>query len=71
MQSRFAAMSTYPMVNPNGKHNHPSPPTLQFGAELRHLGLAARMRECLASPLRSTKQEDFAFFRMVLECGNK
>ena len=35
-------------------------------AERRHPGLAARMRECLASPLRSTKQEDFAFFRMVL-----
>ena len=35
-------------------------------AELRHPGLAARMRECLASPLRSTKEEDFAFFRMVL-----
>ena len=40
-------------------------------AELRHPGLAARMRECLASPLPSTKQEDFAFFRMVLESGNK
>ena len=40
-------------------------------AELRHPGLAARMRECLASPLRSTKEEDFAFFRMVLECGNR
>ena len=25
------------------------------------------MRECLASPLRSTKQEDYAFFGMVLE----
>ena len=35
-------------------------------AELRHPYLAARMRECLASPLRSTKEEDFAFFRMVL-----
>ena len=35
-------------------------------AELRQPGLAARMRECLASPLRSTKQEDYAFFRMVL-----
>ena len=35
-------------------------------AELRQPGLAARMRECLASPLRSTKEEDFAFFRMVL-----
>lgn len=35
-------------------------------AERRHPGLAARMRECLASSLRSTKQEDFAFFRMVL-----
>ena len=40
-------------------------------AERRHPGLAARMRQCLASPLRSTKQEDFAFFRMVLENGNK
>ena len=50
---------------------HPIHPTLQFKAERRHPGLAARMRECLASPLRSTKQEDFAFFRMVLESGNK
>lgn len=50
---------------------HPTNPTLQFKAERRHLGLAAKMRECLASPLRSTKQEDFAFFRMVLESGNK
>jgi hypothetical protein len=39
-------------------------------AELRHPYLASRMRECLASPLRSTKEEDFAFFRMVLESGN-
>ena len=36
-------------------------------AERRHPGLAARMRECLASPLRSTKQEDFAFFRIKEE----
>lgn len=38
-------------------------------AERRHPGLASRMRECLASPLRSSKQQDFAFFRMVLERG--
>ena len=35
--------------------------------ERRYPGLAARMRECLASPLRSSKDEDFAFFRLMLE----
>ena len=38
-------------------------------AELRYPGLAARMRDCLASPLHSSKDQDFAFFRMVVE-GN-
>ena len=38
-------------------------------AEQSHPGLAARMRECLASPLRSSKDQDFAFFRMVVESG--
>ena len=28
--------------------------------------LTARLRECLTSPLNSSKNEDFAFFRMVL-----
>ena len=35
--------------------------------EARYPGLAARMRECLRSPLRSSKQLDFAFFRKMLE----
>ena len=33
--------------------------------ERRYPSLAARMRECLASPLRSSRNEDFAFFRMM------
>lgn len=36
-------------------------------AELRYPGLTARMRDCLASPLHSWKEQDFAFFRMVVE----
>ena len=35
-------------------------------AEMRYPQLAARLRECLASPLRSSKNEDFAFFRLML-----
>ena len=35
--------------------------------EVRYPGMASRMRECLRSPLRSSKQLDFAFFRKVLE----
>lgn len=33
--------------------------------ERHYPGLAVRLRECLASPLRSSKNEDFAFFRMI------
>lgn len=35
-------------------------------AEMRYPQLTARLRECLASPLRSSKNEDFAFFRLML-----
>lgn len=35
-------------------------------AETRYPQLPARLRECLASPLRSSKNEDFAFFRLML-----
>ena len=35
-------------------------------AEMRYPGLTARLRECLSSPHRSSKGEDFAFFRLVL-----
>ena len=35
-------------------------------AEAFYPTLTARLRECLASPLHSSKNEDFAFFRMVL-----
>ena len=35
-------------------------------AEARYPQLTARLRECLASPLRSSKNEDFAFFRLML-----
>ncbi len=38
-------------------------------AEARRLQLTARLRECLSSPLRSSKNEDFFFFRMALESG--
>ena len=34
-------------------------------AEMRYPQLTARLRECLTSPLRSSKSEDFAFFRMM------
>ena len=36
-------------------------------AEMRYPLLTARLRECLASPHRSSKEEDFAFFRLMLE----
>ena len=36
-------------------------------AEMRCPGLTARMRECLASRHHSSKEMDFAFFRMMLE----
>ena len=35
-------------------------------AEMRYPQLTARLRECLASPLGSSKNEDFAFFRLML-----
>jgi hypothetical protein len=35
-------------------------------AEMRYPGLTARLRECLASHHRSSKGEDFAFFRLML-----
>ena len=35
-------------------------------AEMRYPGLASRMRECIRSPHHSSKEMDFAFFRMVL-----
>ena len=35
-------------------------------AEMRYPLLAARLRECLASPYHSSKGEDFAFFRLML-----
>ena len=35
-------------------------------AETRYPQLPARLRECLASPLRSSKNKDFAFFRLML-----
>ena len=33
---------------------------------MHYPGLAARLRECMASPHHSSKEMDFAFFRMVL-----
>lgn len=35
--------------------------------EMRYPGLAARLRECMTSPHHSSKEMDFAFFRMVVE----
>ena len=35
--------------------------------EARYPGMTARMRECIRSPLRSSQQLDFAFFRMMLD----
>ena len=35
-------------------------------AEMRYPQLAARLRECIASPYHSSKNEDFAFFRLML-----
>lgn len=35
-------------------------------AEMRYPQLTARLRECLSSPHRSSKGEDFAFFRLML-----
>ena len=37
--------------------------------EMRYPGLAARMRECMTSPHHSSKEMDFAFFRMMVESG--
>ena len=37
--------------------------------QMRYPGLAARLRECLTSPHHSSKEMDFAFFRMMLESG--
>ncbi|MBQ3288690.1 MAG: SprT-like domain-containing protein [Kiritimatiellae bacterium] len=36
-------------------------------AETRYPQLAARLRECIASPYHSSKNEDFAFFRLMLQ----
>ena len=35
--------------------------------QMRYPGLAARLRECMASPHHSSKEMDFAFFRIKLE----
>jgi superfamily II DNA or RNA helicase len=35
-------------------------------AEMRYPQLTARLRECLTSPHRSSKEEDFAFFRLIM-----
>ena len=37
--------------------------------QMRYPGLAARLRECMTSPHHSSKEMDFAFFRMMLEAG--
>ena len=36
-------------------------------SEMRHPGLTARMRACLESPHHSSKEMDFAFFRLMQE----
>ena len=36
-------------------------------AEMRYPQLAARLRECITSPYHSSKNEDFAFFRLMLQ----
>ena len=35
-------------------------------AEMRYPQLTARLRECITSPFSSSKNEDFAFFRLML-----
>ena len=35
--------------------------------QMRYPGLAARLRECMTSPHHSSKEMDFAFFRMMRE----
>ena len=35
-------------------------------SEMRYPQLTARLLECIALPLRSSKNEDFAFFRLML-----
>lgn len=37
--------------------------------QMRYPGLAARLRECMTSPHHSSKEMDFAFFRMMVESG--
>ena len=39
--------------------------------QMRYPGLAERMRECMTSPHHSSKEMDFAFFRMMQESGSK
>ncbi len=38
---------------------------IMLEVERRYPGLTSRMRECLRSPLPSSKQQDFAFFRLI------
>ena len=38
--------------------------------QMRYPGLAARLRECMTSPHHSSKEMDFAFFRMVIESSS-
>ncbi len=40
---------------------------IMLEVERRYPGLTSRMRECLRSPLPSSKQQDFAFFRLMVE----
>ena len=52
------------------RHRDGSPvESISREVQMRYPGLAARLRECMTSPHHSSKEMDFAFFRMMVESG--
>ena len=58
-------------IDEAGQRHREGSPVMRIMQEvqMRYPGLAARMRECMTSPHHSSKEMDFAFFRLMVEAG--
>ncbi|MBQ8112310.1 MAG: hypothetical protein IJ146_03800 [Kiritimatiellae bacterium] len=56
-------------IDEAGQRECDDSPVMRIAREvqMRYSGLAARLRECMTSLHHSSKDMDFAFFRMVIE----
>lgn len=56
-------------IDEAGQRDRDGSPVMRImrDVEMRYPGLAARLRECMTSPHHSSKEMDFAFFRMIRE----